>query len=92
MPPSLVVTCREGARVLHQLCLYNGDSAGQQPSVTPAGPVLPANRFLWRLSLAASQCKTSDSCICVPFLQFLWHDRVLRQDQHVPVAQGLLQS
>ena len=86
-----VSICREGACVLHQLCLYHGDPAGQQPPATPAGPVLPAHCILWGVPPTPSHSQKGHCCLWLPLLHFLWHDRVLRQDQHVTATNRLLQ-
>lgn len=85
------LTCREGACVLHQLCLHHGDPAGQQPPATPAGPVLPAHCVLWGVPATPSHSQKGNCCLWLPLLHLLWHDRVLRQDQHVTAAKGSLQ-
>lgn len=87
-----VLTCREGACVLHQLRLYHGNPAGQQPPATPAGPVLPAHCILWGVPATPSHSQKGNCCLWLPLLHLLWHDRVLRQDQHVTTTDGLLQS
>ncbi len=85
-----LLACREGARVLHQLCLHHGDPAGQQPPATPAGPVLPAHCILWGVPPTPSHSQKGHCCLWLPLLHLLWHDRVLRQDQHVTATNRLL--